>query len=211
MTTDPLPNPEEVSAGVAEKFFGVTDDASRKRVIRRCLISTIWFTVLIPVIFFLRFREVGPLGWGTTVFFDAFCLLSAIGLYFQPRKEYHSPVLLKGNWLDRVGAFWLVACVFGPFLGWIMTQGAVPITVNSWRWLYGARVFLAAGLPVLTALPLTRYVRGKAAWVAAPLLMLVTLLPVSTAMSVSQDLWEGPVRKESTGKLYLKHTERPLA
>ncbi|HSS22167.1 MAG TPA: hypothetical protein VLL54_19005 [Pyrinomonadaceae bacterium] len=203
------PNPQEVSAYAARKFFGVVDEESRTRAIRRSLTSVIWFTVLVPVIFYLRFHRVGPLGWGTTVFFDVYCVLSAIGLYFQPRTEYHSPVALKGNWIDRVGAFWLVACAFGPFFGWIVTTGTFPITQNSWRWLYGLRVFLAAGLPIITALPLTRYLRGKSALVSLPLLLLVTLLPVSTAMRVSQDLWDGPVQREDS-QLYLKHTERSL-
>ena len=206
--------PQEAADLVARKYFGVMDDASRQRTIRKCLISVIWFTLLIPAIFYLRFREVGPLGWGTTIFFDAFSLLSALGLYFQTRKEYHSPVPLQGDWLDRVGAFWLVACVFGPFFGWIVTTGIFPITLTSWHWLYGLRVFLAAGIPVLLALPLTRYVRGKSAWIALPLLVCITLLPVSSAMNVSRDLWEGPIVQEhsSNGRseLYLKHTERSL-
>jgi hypothetical protein len=44
--------------------------------------------------------------------------------------------------------------------------------------------------------------------VALPLLLIVTLIPVSTAMSMSQDLWEGPSLWH--GELYLKHTERSL-
>ncbi len=164
--------------------------------------------------FYLRFREIGALGWGTTIFFDAYCLLSAIGLYFQPRTEYHSPIWLRGDWLDRVGAFWLIGCAFGPFFGWLVTTGTFPITLTSWHWLYGLRVFLAAGVPIVLALPLTRYVRGRSTWVALPLLVGVTLLPVSSAMRVSQDLWEGPTARQTQAsgpvELYLKHTARTL-
>jgi MFS family permease len=113
-----------------------------------------------------------------------------------------------------VGAFWLVGCVFGPFFGWVITSGAIPITLTSWHWLYGLRVLLAAGLPIVTALPLTRYVRGKSTWVALPLLVGVTLLPISSAMNVSRDLWEGPIMRQvqstDRSQLYLKHTERNL-
>ena len=210
----PFEPPQETAAKVARTFFGVTDEVSRRCAIRQSLTSIIWFTLLIPLIFYLRFRHIGPLGWGTTVFFDVYCLLSAIGLYFQPRTEYHSPVALRGDWLDRIGAFWLIGCAFGPFFGWIVTTGTIPITPSSWRWLYGLRVFLAAGVPLFLALPLTRYIRGKASWVALPLLLGVTLLPVSSAMNVSRDLWEGPIVRQvqSTGRweLYLKHTERSL-
>jgi hypothetical protein len=79
--------------------------------------------------------------------------------------------------------------------------------------MYGLRVLLAAVVPLVLALPLTRYVRGKSAWVALPLLV-VTLLPVSSGMNVSLDLWEGPIVRQLrlTGppELFLKHTGRSL-
>ena len=206
--------PREVADGVAETYFGVTDEASRRRVIRQCLLGAAEAGVVTPSLFYLRFRAVGPLGWGTTVFFVVYLLLTAVGLYFRPRTEYHSPVPLRGDWLDRVGACWLVGCVFGPFFGWVITSGAFPVTQSSWQWMYGLRVLLAAAVPVMLALPLTRYVRGKSTLVALPMLVCVTLLPVSSAMNVSLDLWEGPLvrRAESTGRseLYLKHTGRSL-
>jgi hypothetical protein len=206
--------PVETADVVAEKFFGVTDEASRRRVIRECLVSAAGFAVGIPALFHLRFGMVGPLGWGTAVFFVVYCLLCAVGLYFRPRVEYHTPVPARGDWLDRVGAFWLVGCAFGPFFGWVLTAGAIPVTPASWQWLYGLRVLLAAVVPAALALPLTRYVRGKSARVALPLLVLVTLLPVSSAMGVSLDLWEGPSLRRSQGggrtELYLRHTGRRL-
>ena len=205
--------PQEVADEVGERFFGVTDEASRRLAIRKWLIGIIWCTALIPLAFYLRFKRIGPLGWGTTVAFDVYCLLSAIGLYFQPRTEYHSPVQLRGDWLDRIGAFWLVGCAFGPLFGWMVTTGTIPLTPTSWRWLYGLRVFLAAIIPIMLALPLTRYVRGKSSWVALPLLVVVTLLPVSTAMNASLDLWEGPVAMEGTDggtELVLQHTWNSL-
>jgi hypothetical protein len=85
-----------------------------------------------------------------------------------------------------------------------------PFTPTSWRWLYGLQVFLAAGIPLLLTLPLTRYVRGKSTLVALPILVFVTLLPVLTALVASQDLWEGPVmmsaRSNSHPVWRLKHT-----
>jgi hypothetical protein len=206
--------PQEVADQVAQTYFGVTDEVSRRRVIRRCLLDAAGAGVVTPLLFYLRFRAVGPLGWGTTVFFVVYLLLTAIGLYFRPRTEYHSPVSLRGDWLDRVGAFWLVGCVFGPFFGWVITSGAFPITQSSWQWMYGLRVLLAAAVPIMLALPLTRYVRGQSTWVALPLLVGVTLLPVSSAMNVSLDLWEGPVMQQvqlsGRTELYLRHTERSL-
>jgi len=42
-----------------------------------------------------------------------------------------------GQVADRIGAFWLVACAFGPFIGWLITLFGV--TESSWRWQYLAR------------------------------------------------------------------------
>jgi hypothetical protein len=215
--SDPRPteSPRETSNYVARQYFAVTDQRSRAQAIRSCLLGAVAAWILTPALFYLRFRQIGPLGWGTTVFFSVYLLLSAIGLFFGPRTEFHSPVALKGDWLDRIGAFWLVGCVFGPFLGWIVTSGAFPVTISSWRWLYGFRVLLAAVVPVALALPLTRYVRGKAALIALPLLVGITFLPISSAMNVSLDLWEGPTtRTVGPGAqlaLFLRHTERLLS
>jgi hypothetical protein len=222
MNKFPTPNqesPTETARKVARTFFGAgSDNASRQKAIRRMLVGAISFAVLVPLCFYLRFGEVGPLGWGTTIFFVVYCLLAATGLYFLPRSEYHTPVALHGDWADRLGAFWLVSCAFGPFFGWILTS-ALPLTVISWRWVYGLRVLLAAGLPLITALPLTRYLRGKAVWVAFPILLIVTLLPIWSAVNVSRDLWEGPVVRqvqsvnnptETVKGLYLQHTDRVI-
>lgn len=81
----------------------------------------VWSFVLIPALFYLQFGEVGALGWGATVFFAALCLLVAVGLHFHGRHEYRTPVALRNGWLDWIGAFWLVACAFGPLFGWALT------------------------------------------------------------------------------------------
>jgi len=213
--TPPRKNaPQAAADQVAQTFFGVGPDPdSRRRAIRGLLLGAVQVGLLVPYAFYLRFGEVGPMGWGTTVFFVAYCILAAIGLYFGPRTEFHTTVALRGDWADHVGAFWLVSCAFGPFLGWIVTS-AFPITADSWRWLYGLRVFLAAGIPILTALPLTRYARGKAAWVAVPLLVGVTLLPIWSAVRVSQDLRDGPIvqrlRASGESRLYLPHSQQRI-
>jgi hypothetical protein len=208
------PSSKETADRVAKSFFGVgSDEASNKTAIRQLLLGVVECAVLIPLLFYLHFGEVGGLGWGTTIFFVFYCLLAAIGLYFRSRPEYHTPVRLRGDWLDHVGAFWLVCCVFGPLFGWMITS-AFPITIATWRGLYGLRVFLAVCLPLLTALPLTRYLRGKATLIALPLLVVVTMLPIWSAANVSRDLWEGPVVRQiqtvDRPELYLRYTEQSL-
>jgi hypothetical protein len=204
----------KTAENVAETFFGVRPDkASRQRAVRQFLTGAVTCAILIPFLFYLSFHEVGWLGWNTTIFFVVYCLLAAIGIYFLPRTEYHTPVSLKGGWADRVGAFWLVCCAFGPVAGWAITS-LFPITLGTWRWLYGSRVFLAAGLPLITSIPLIRYLRGRAILVALPLLVVITMLPVLSTVNVSRDLWEGPIVQQdlSNGylELYLDHTKQSL-
>ncbi len=208
----PQPDPKETADSVARSFFGVeADRASRSRAAGQMLISALFAALLTPALFLLRFGEVGPLGWGTTVFFVLYCVLAAIGLYFGPRTEYHTRVPLRGDWLDKIGAFWLIACVFGPFFGWVIASVFTP-TLDSWRVVYGVRVLLAIGLPLITALPLTRYVRGKAALIALPLLIGITSLAMWTAADAGRDLLAGPIERQTTNgtEVYLSHTHQSL-
>src|SRR2546430_16021923 len=64
---------------------------------RRWLIGAVWAVVLVPLMFYLKFGTVGPLGWGMTVFFVAYCLVAATGLHFLVRPEYHTPVAWRND------------------------------------------------------------------------------------------------------------------
>jgi len=204
---------------VAHRFFRQqTDAASTKRNVRRWLVGAVWAGVLVPLLFYLRFGTVNSFGWGATVFFVAYCILAAIGTYFLVRPEYHTPVAVRHDWLDRIGAFWLVACAFGPFFGWVLTS-VVSLSASNWRWVYGGRVGLCIGLPVLTALPMLRYARGKGAPIMLALLCGVTALSVWSGWNTLQDLRAGPTLRATTKtwrtaqpaeELYLPNTERML-
>jgi hypothetical protein len=196
-----------------------TDPDSIKHNVRRWLIGAMWAVVLIPLLFYLRFGTVDSFGWSFTIFLVAYCLVAAIGTYFLVRPEYHTPVAFVNDWLDRIGAFWLLACTFGPFFGWVLTSVAT-LTASNWRWFYGGRIGLCIALPVLTALPLLRYVRGRGAPVMLALLLGITALPVWSAWATLQDLRFGPImratmkastRGQQAAELYLPHTERVLA
>ncbi len=60
-TRTPAMRPQETADAVAETFFGVTDEASRRRVIRQCLVSAPSFAAGIPALFYVRFGVVGIL------------------------------------------------------------------------------------------------------------------------------------------------------
>lgn len=169
--------------------------------------------LLTPLLFYLRFGEIDGFAWGFTIFLVVFCLLVALGLYIQPRTQSHPQIRLQNNWVDRLGAFWLISCAFGPFFGWVITS-IFPITLDSWQGLYTLRVILAVGLPVLTALPQVRYLNAKTIFVALPLLIIVTLLPFLSIINISRDLWEGPqmsqVQFTNQSEMLLRHTQKNL-
>jgi hypothetical protein len=163
------------------------------RVLWRWVLAALTAAVYVPARLYLEFGYVPPLGWGATVFLVALCLLVGVGMYYAGRTEYHTPVAPRGDWADRVGAFWLVACGLGPFFGWVLTS-VFTLTEANWRWLYWGRVGLSVDLPILTALPLLRYVGGRGTPLMLALLVGVTALPIWSAWATMQDLREGPAR-----------------
>jgi hypothetical protein len=146
------------------------------------------WTVLILPIFYIETESIGfTLGaFGILV---GFLLLVAFGFYFTDEPQFHTTVAFKNDWLDKLGAFWLVALCFGPIVGYLISL--VQPTLKSWRWQFSARIFFAAALPVLLSLPLYRYARGKAALIAVPLLIGLTLLPSLTIYWTARDLANG--------------------
>ncbi len=201
---DTAPRFPEPAAGTARGFFG--GGASRRsleRAARRMWWGALWAAGLVPLLFWLRFGEIGPLGWGLTLFFIAYCGVAGVGLYFLPRPEYHTPVELKSGLSSRIGAFWLVACTFGPLVGWVATE-AFPLTAGSWHLLYGFRLFVAGLAPVITMLPLVHYVRGRSALIALPLLVCITALLVYSTVNTARDLLEGAHDR------VLRYTERMI-
>jgi hypothetical protein len=189
------PSPEEeVNERILARYFNVASiKGDNRELIKRFLLGAVWAAVLVPLLFYLKF---GTLNWFSisfTIFLVVLCLLFALGFYFQPKTEYHTQVPMERSLADRIGAFWLIACAFGPFFGWIIT--AFPPSESSWKWQYLARAFLGVILPVITAVPLVPYVRGKATLIAAPLLILITALPVLSCYWVLADLHDGPQKE----------------
>ncbi|HJZ82568.1 MAG TPA: hypothetical protein VKD91_19545 [Pyrinomonadaceae bacterium] len=157
---------------------------------KQFLLGAVWAAIATPLLFYLRFGSISWFSISFTIFLVVLCLLFALGFYVQTKSAYHTSVPMERSLADRIGAFWLVACAFGPLFGWIIT--AVGLTENTWKWQYGARAFLAIIVPVITAVPLIPYARGKAALIAVPLLLIITALPVSSCLWVLADMHDGP-------------------
>ena len=164
---------------------------------RAFLIGAAQAAVLIPLLFYLYFGEIDAFAWSFTVFVVVLCLLVALGYSMSDgTSQPHAEV--KAGAFDRVGSFWLVACAFGPFFGWVVTA-ASALTEENWRWRYGVRALLCVGLPIVCALPLLRYVRGRYWHVALLLLLGVTALAAWSGLNTLLDLREGPTIMRATG------------
>jgi hypothetical protein len=189
----------EPNAG-AESGGGAKDEtAKNRRSVRAFLIAAVQAAVVIPVLYYLRFGEINAYALSFTGFMVALCLLVALGYSIPDGPASRAEAApAKVGAVGRVGSFWLLACAFGPFFGWLVTQ-AFTLTEENWRWRYCVRVALCVGLPVLTALPLFAYVRGKYGRVALPLLLCVTALPVWSGLNTILDLREGPTVRSTTG------------
>ena len=194
-------------------YFADKDEESRKddpeenrRSARSFLIAAVWAAVLIPGLFFLEFGEIDAFALSFTGFVVVLCLLVALGFAIPDRPAQQAQVAAgetraagKGGALNYVGAFWLLACAFGPLFGWLLTASAFPLTEGNWWWRYAARVALSIGLPVLTALPLFAYVRGRYWHVALLLLFGLTTLAAWSGLNTLRDLREGPSARQTTG------------
>lgn len=193
----PAEGQQATDAGGAEPGGTKNDPAENRMLARSYLIAAASAAVYIPVLFYLWFGEINVFALSFTGFLVVLCLLVALGYWIQNVPEYQTPVQAKGGVLDYVGAFWLVACAFGPFFGWVLM--AFPLTEGDWVWLYAVRAGLCIGLPVLTALPLFRYVRGKYWYVMVLLLFGVTTLAAWSGLNTLLDLREGPLVRQTTG------------
>jgi Kef-type K+ transport system membrane component KefB len=169
--------------------------------------------LLIPLIFWLQYGVVNGFAWGLAGFLAAICLLTAVGIYFKPRAEYHSPVSLRGGIGDAIGSFWLISCVFGVLVSWFVS-GFIAFPEDSWESFYRYWVLFSIVLPLVTAVPLFRYLRGPSILIGLPLLLIITLIPVWLAAGAASDLLHGPVERLIPGtdqwELYLQYTGIPL-
>ena len=176
---------------ILARYFKVASiKGDNRQLAKRFLFGAIWAAILTPLLFYIKFGSINWFSIGFTIFLVVLCLLFALGLFIQNKPEYQTNVPMERSLADRIGAFWLVACAFGPFFGWLLT--AISPTEASWKWQYLGRAFLAVILPVITAVPLVPYARGKSALIAIPLLVAITALPVLSCLWVLADLNDGP-------------------
>lgn len=154
----------------------------------------------IPALFYLNFGEVGPMGFGITVFLVCATALLGVGRYANELESEYSPgkaIIIRGDWLDKVTFAGVVWFVLGPFFGlFISSSTALPPSEATWRWQYGIRVVFAIAMPLITTvLILVFHVKRRALLVYVPVVLLVAALPVWSGVRPLLDLCAGP-RKE---------------
>ncbi len=158
--------------------------------------GVVLIAVGIPLIFWLRFGRVD----GFAIGFTAFLLLIVFGLRFIPvlnEKYGAEQEKLKVNRgpFDWLGAVWLLAIPFAPFLMWVVDSLSV-ITVQNWKIILGTKAGLCVLIPVVSVLPLIKYVRGKAVPYALLILVIGTGYPVSLGWHAMRDFISGPQQQQ---------------
>jgi hypothetical protein len=157
---------------------GIETDATLWIMIPQLLFSITFSSVLLLFSFWLEFGELGAFAYGFIVFLGVFQTLMVMGFRFRDRTDLHVEGPNKFGILDKLGGFWMVACAFGAFFGWISGSFGASILPEHKAAFYYLAALFSIVLPVVTMLPNLRYLRGKAIMIQIPLLTLVTILPM---------------------------------
>ncbi len=157
-------------------LYGVPFDSSLWVLLPRLCFSVLLSVVIVLGIFWLYFGEINGFAVGFAAFLAVLQILMAIGFRFQNRTDLHATKPVRNDFLDKIAGWWLMACAFGTFFGWLCLRGAAMFPSFN-IFFHAAAVFLTIVLPVATMLPNLRYLAGKIWYIQIPLLTLITLLP----------------------------------
>ena len=152
------------------------------------LLGLLVMFALMTAVFWLRFGEMGvSFGLGLAGFLS----LIVAGIWYSDRipAGVQAPKLRPSRF-DSLGAVWLLAIPFGPFLGWSATE---QLTAENWQLVAGLRAGLCVALPAVCVLPLVRCVRGQYAVQAGAILLIGTAFPVIIGFGAALDFVRGPV------------------
>ncbi|MEZ5428515.1 MAG: hypothetical protein R2747_19750 [Pyrinomonadaceae bacterium] len=170
------------------EFGGINAEASLWVLLPKVLASLFFSSVMILLRFWQMFGYLSAFAFGFVIFTSALQVLIIVGLRFQNRTDLAVDQPERFNWLDWIGAWWLMACAGGAFFGWLC--GNLAVAFPAWDLTFQlAKVFLTIVLPILTMLPNTRYVSAKTAYIQIPLLIVVTTLPMLVGIGSVWTLW----------------------
>lgn len=169
-------------------FGGIPVEAPLWLLLPKAFSAILISDVLVLLIFWLRFGELTLFAFGFAIFLTALQILIIVGLRFQNRTDLHVTPPAKFDRLDKIGAWWLMACAFGAFFGWICLNLAAGFPAFKLAF-HGANIFFSVILPVLTMLPNLRYISLKALYIQIPLLIFITFLPMLVGVSSLLTFW----------------------
>jgi hypothetical protein len=159
------------------------------------LLFSALLTVAILWLFYANFGEMNLYPFLVSFFFDFLFIPLGVLKYLEDRKTRYAgdaTRLLRNDWLAVVVVVGFCMDYVGPVVGW----GIAPLTGEpnwSWRMVYATRVLLAVVLPVVSGLVLLALMlRRKALFVYAPVVVLLTALPVWSGLDSALDLRDGP-------------------
>lgn len=132
---------------------------------------------IVLVRFWAEFGYIPTFAIGFSTFLAAFQVLLIVGFRFADRTDVHTTVKPKNDKFDELGSWWLMACVFGAFFGWL-AGNMVSLIPDQWRVVMTVKVFFTIVVPVVTMVPNLRYISRNSAFIQIPLLTVVTMLPV---------------------------------
>jgi len=157
---------------------GVETDATLWIMVPQMLFSIGLSSVLLLLAFWLEFGELGGFAYGFIIFLAVFQVLMVIGFRFRNRTEYQVKGPSTLSIWDKIGGFWLIACAFGAFFGWVSGSVGASIVPDYKAAFYYLAAFFSIVLPVVTMLPNLRYLSGKTMMIQIPLLTVITILPM---------------------------------
>jgi hypothetical protein len=169
---------------------GVSVEGSLWLLIPKAATGIALSVIIILARFWFEFGEIPMFAVGFCVFVATLQILLIVGLRFVRRTEVYTIVEPRNDWIDKVGAWWLMACAFGALFGWLAGTMAVSYP-EQWRIFYLLKTLLTIFLPIATMVPNLRYISRNAAYIQVPILVSVTILPILVGLGSVFALWTG--------------------
>lgn len=143
-------------------------------------------------LFYANFGEMNLYPFLVSFFFDFLFIPVGVVKYVEDRKTRYAGderSLLRNDWVAVLVVVGFCFDYAGPVVGW----GIAPLTdETNWRMVYATRVLLAVVLPVVSGLVLLALLLRRRALLAyAPVVVLLTALPVWSGLDTALDLRDG--------------------
>lgn len=170
-----------------DQLYGVQVKGSLWLLLPKLAIGIVASTAFIFAMFWLQFGEINTFPVLISAIAAIFQVLLVIGLRHQ--GSFRKIPLRKHNRvLDTIGAFWLIAVIFGSIVAWFTADLAGNFPTYAVP-LHAATLIFSIVLPVVTSIPNYRYVTLTNAHVTIPMLFIVSMLPSLVAWRSVAILW----------------------